>query len=336
MDVADLRLADVKEPLPEHITERLRREIFQDVNLYPRNYDTLISRLAQRHNAGKDNITLVNGAAEGIDLVARSFGQDTLIFSPTYYEYYNAVRRNGLKSRMINCFDGRGFSLDWSQEDIEGRSLVFLCNPNNPFGILQRDEITGIAEKASGIVAVDETYIDFDGESVVSDMAGSENMLVLRSFSKGYSLAGFRIGYIIAPRRLKEEIERKKVFCNVSSVSVNAAMIALDEEKYFRGVVEKTKKSKGSMEEFMDRMGFGVIHTHTNCIMLKFRTPEEASAFREFLESRGILVNQGGGISICGLDDTFIRMSCGTGEQMEMLRSAVSEYRRAGSSEKVF
>ena len=322
----DLKYGDIKESLPKRILDKFCRNAFRDATLYPKNYDTLISRLAKKHNVRQENIVLTNGVDEGIDLIARVFGKDILLFAPTYYEFLDAPRRNNLKYEMIDCFDENGYSIKYREDDVKNKSLIFLCNPNNPFGLLNKEEIIGIANKTKGIVAVDETYIDFNGESVINEFESVPNLLILRSFSKGYSLAGLRIGYIAGKAGLIEKIRQRKLVCNVSSVSVNAAMIALDEGKYFRNLINKIKKRKDGFEGFLRQEGFGIIHTHTNDIIIKFKNPADANKFCSFLRSKEVIVNQGNGISTCGLDKTFVRFACGTEKQMKDVERIVKKY----------
>jgi len=327
MSMINLKLGDIKEQLPQKILDKFCKEVFKDVTLYPQNYDILISKLAQKHNVKPENIVLINGVDEGIELVSRVFGQDILIFSPTYYEFLDAPKRNNLKFEIINCFDGKNYVLKYKKSDIKNRSLIFLCNPNNPFGLLTKKEIIEVAKKKKGVVAVDETYIDFNGESVINEFENVPNLLVLRSFSKGYSLAGLRIGYIIGEKSLIDKIVKRKLICNVTSVSVNAAIIVLDEEKYFKDLIEKIKRRKDNFEDFLKNKGFNVIHTHTNNIIIKFQNTNEADRFYNFLKTNEIIVNQGDGISTCGLDNTFIRFACGTDEQMRAVIKIVEKYK---------
>ena len=319
----NLKLGDIKDPLPNYILDRFCKEAFKGVTSYPINYDVLISRLAKKHNTDQDNIVLINGVDEGIELIARVFGKDILIFSPSYFEFVDAPKRNNLKYEMIDCFNGKEYILKYSEEDIKNRSLIFLCNPNNPFGLLKKEEITSLAKKTKAIVAVDETYIDFDGESVINVLS---NILVLRSFSKGYSIAGLRIGYIVGEKDLIDKIKKRKLFCNVNSVALNAAQIVLDEEAYFKDLVNKIKKRKDDFEHFLKDKGFNVLHTNTNNLILKFNQKSEADKFYQYLINNDILVNQGNGFSTCGLDDTFIRFVCGTEEQMNEVRNVIEKY----------
>ncbi len=316
----DLRLGDVKEPLPQRILDKFCKRAFENVNLYPQNYDGLVSKLAEKHGLEADNIVLVNGVDEGIELIARVFGQDSLVFTPTYYEFVDAPKRNNLKYKTINCFDGKEYALKYTSEDVRDKTLIFLCNPNNPFGLLSSQEIVALAKQTKGVVAVDETYIGFAGETVLGK---APNILVLRSFSKAFSLAGLRIAYVAGSKTLVDKIKQRKLFFNVSSVSVNAAKIVLEEEKHFKVQTEKIKKRKESVETFLKTKGLNTIHSHTNNTIIKFDNEQKASNFHKTLKENNILANQGNGISTTGLNPTFIRLTCGTEGQMKEVRGVV-------------
>ncbi len=320
---ANLRFCDIKDPLPERILNKMRKAAFEDVTLYPQNYGKLVSRLARKLKVKQENIVLVNGVDEGIELMSRAFGKDILIFPPTYYELKDAPERNGLKLTEKYSFDGKAYRVRATGRDLKNRSLVFLCNPNMPFGLLTRKEIGSIASRTRGVVAVDETYMDFTGETSLPLLRKRKNLLILRSFSKGYSLAGLRIGYIIGSKRLIDRIKAIKMVCNVTSVSVNSAMVVLGEEKYFNGLRKDIISRKDRFETLLKERGFRVLDTETNVVLVKFPSAGKASSFVRFLESKGIAVNQGNGLSTCGLDRSFVRFACGTEAQMRHVSNVI-------------
>jgi len=329
METINLKLGDIKEPLPEKILQKFKEKTFAEVNHYPENYDSLISILAEKNKVGVENIVLTNGVDEGIELSCRLFGENVLYFAPSYFEFWDAPRRNGKKFTAINSFDGKEYKLSYKDEDIKDRSLIYLCHPNNPLGLLERQEILDLAEKTNGggIVVIDETYIGFNGESVLGDFKNYPNLVVLRSFSKQYSIAGLRIGYAVAGKKIIDKIKGIKLYANVTSVSVNAAKIVLEEEEYFNNLIKKIQARKDKFENFLIEKGFPVIKTKTNNVVIGFRDKAEADMFNEFLKENKVIVNQGDGVSTIGLDESFIRFACGTEEQMQKVTEIVSKYK---------
>ena len=326
MDEINLKLCDIKENLPDFILEKFKSRAFTRVNSYPQNYSSLISILSEKHGVSEENIILTNGVDEGIEILARLFNQDILIFSPTYVEYVDAPERNGFNFSTLNCFTGTGFKIKYADDQIKNRSLIYLCNPNNPFGIISRAEILDLITKTEAIVVVDETYIDFDGESVVNDIKTRPNLVVLRSFSKSFSIAGLRIGYVIADREVIQKINKIKLYFNVSTVAVEVAKILLEEEEYFLKLRTAIKGRKTKFEDFLVEKDFPLIRTNTNNIILKFKTEAEADRLYQYLLENKITTNQGDGVSTYGLDNTFIRFACGTDDQMERVTSVMNKY----------
>jgi len=326
MNVINLKLSDIKENLPIDILDEIKKVAFENVNSYPQNYNSLIEKLAQKHSLEAKYIKLINGVDEGIELVCRLFGQNALIFPPTYYDYLDVFKRNNIKYSLINSFNGSEYIINYEKSDIEKRTLIYLCNPNNPFGAISKSKILEIADNTQGVVVVDETYIDFNGESVINEFINHPNLLVLRSFSKGYSAAGLRIGYIVGSEELVEKIENIKQYFNVSSVSVNAAKVLLDKAEFFQDRIKKIKKRKDDFEAFLKDKGFFVIHTMNNNIIIKFPAKKKADALFAYLKKKNIIVNQGNGVSTCGLDDTFIRFACGTEGQMKKVIEIIERY----------
>ncbi|RLJ07090.1 MAG: hypothetical protein DRP12_02880 [Candidatus Aenigmatarchaeota archaeon] len=326
----DLRFCDIRDRLPERILRKFCKEAFRDVNLYPKNYDLLISKLARMNKVKKENILLVNGVDEGIDLITRAFGKNVLIFKPTYYEFWAASRRNGSKLEVVDAWDGEAYRPKIDSR-IKGKSLIFICNPNMPFGIWRHEEIENICKRTKAIVAVDETYIDFFGKTALPLLKKYQNLLILRSFSKSYSLAGLRIGYIVGNKRVIEKVAEKKLLCNVTSVSVYSALIALEEERYFRALRKRVMERKHEVEKFLEKMGFRIIPSHTNAIVLKFESEKMAGRFARFLKKNEILVTQGDYFATWGLDKSFVRIACGSSEEMKALKMTVRRFRYENS-----
>ena len=327
MRTVNLKFCDIKEKLPDRILKRLQKT-FGDVNLYPRNYGELEARLARKHGIKRGNILLVNGVDGGIDLISRIFGRKTLVFTPTYFEFCNAPERNGMKIKKVWSFDGERFRIKPPERELAKSSLVLLCNPNMPFGMLEREQVASVAGRTKGVVALDETYIDFAGRSSIPLIRRHPNLLVLRSFSKAYSMAGIRVGYMVGKEKLLNRI-REVIgpgIYPVSSVSVNAALIALDEEVYFRTMRKKVIGIKNGFEGFLRESGFRTIESMTNAAVIKFSSARKSDRFVGYLEKNGVLVNQGDGVCTCGLDRTFVRFACGTRDEMEYAKRVIKRY----------
>jgi len=244
-----------------------------------------------------------------IDLVVRIYGEKTAFSIPTYYEFDDVVRRSDKKK----------------VENFDEASLVLLCNPNNPFGLMTKDEEIGIVKKAKGMVAIDESYIDFAGETVINEISNYRNLIVFRGFAKGFGLAGIRVGYIVANKEIIENLKNKMVLWPVAQSSMDIAMKAIDMD-YRKELVAKIITRREKMEKFFTEKGFKVIPTLINKIILKFENEEKSKKYFDYLKENEISVNLGNGFSTVGLDNSFITIVCGVDSDIEKLFEVTQNY----------
>jgi len=320
-----LNLAEPAYPLPKFVQRELSG-FLSKVHKFPRNYRELKKAIAGEFHVSSENVMLTNGADAAIDLVGRTFGKKTLIFTPAYLEYEWAPHRDGYKVERVNAMKGKLYDVNADDARVKRASLVFLANPNNPFGYTEKPVIERLLKNAGGIVAVDEAYAWFKGKSIASLVKKRKNLLVIGTFSKSLSLIGMRIGYIIGPKRLLTEIGKKKLYFNVSALSVQAAIIGLKHKKHFKGNVKRVVRERKAFEGWLEKKGFDVYKTETNNALVKFPSKKEATRFTKHLKKSGIIVLQGNGISVTGLDDSFARITIGNSKEMAIVRKVISSF----------
>ncbi len=320
----NLKLGTIKEPLPDFILKRLEYA-FDNANDYPQNYEKLIGKLAKHHKINKNKILLVNGTDGSIDLITRVLANKVYYYEPTYYEFWAAPKRNNVKYKSLKSLYCDKYVL--KTKSFSRETVLFLCNPNNPFGEISLEQILDFVSKSKGYVAIDETYIEFSGESPLKVLDKYPNLLLMRSFSKTYAMAGLRIGYIIAAPELIKTLEERKVFFDVSSPSVETALVVLDHHDYFKERINQLLKQKRMFDNFLIEKGFNVIRNNINNIIIHFKSEIEASKFLKYLNKNNVLVNQGDGISTIGLDKSWIRFAYGTEEQMRKVARIIERYK---------
>lgn len=320
----DLGFTIVRQELPNFVYEKLRN-FSKHSNAYHHQPDELRELIAQKHGININSVSLTAGSDQAILLLCSLKGQSTHVFTPTYICYSDA-EKFGHSFTEHQSLDDNNYSIDVSR--IEGSTLIFIANPNNPAGITSREKILELVKNnPDSLVVVDEAYGEFAGESVVSDVADHMNLVVLRSFSKGYALAGFRIGYMIAHPHILGGLVLESTWFNVAYTSVGAAIAALENEGYFRKLREDIISERESLAQTFERMGLRLIKSHINAVLIKFNSEEEANTFVEFLANHEISVNQGDGLSNIGLDKTFVRISISTPEQMRAVKEVLSGYK---------
>ena len=182
-------------------------EPFARLNRYPMcQPEALISAYANYAGVEPSNVLVSRGADEGIDLLIRTFcepGQDSIIFCPpTYGMYAVSAEIAGVDRRPVTLDSGWQLDLPAIANHLETVKLVFICNPNNPTGsLIQKEDIQAVLDMTRGkaLVVVDEAYVDFcPDESAVTLMQNNPHLVILRTLSKAFALAGLRCGFTLA------------------------------------------------------------------------------------------------------------------------------------------
>ena len=202
-----------------------------------------------------------------------------------------------------------------------GAKLTIVCNPNAPSGsFISVDELASLADEIEGILLIDEAYVDFAEDNCVRLVKNFDNVIILRSMSKGYSLAGLRFGYAIAQADLIEGLVKVKDSYNVDAISIAAASAAISDRKYFQENVEKIKKQRSEMTGQLHQLGLDVSDSFANFVLADAKTAD-AKQIYEKLAQRNIYVRY---FDLPGLRDK-LRITVGTNEQNDMLIGALKD-----------
>ena len=200
-------------------------------------------------------------------------------------------------------------------------ALTIVCNPNAPSGsFISVDELASLADELSGILLIDEAYVDFAEANCTELVKKFDNVIILRSLSKGYGLAGLRFGYAIAQVNLIKGLMKVKDSYNVDAVALAAATAAIKDQKYFTETTEKVKKARGLLIEQLRDLGFEVPQSHANFVLAKCKNCQAGEIFDKLKELR-IYVRY---FEMPGLDDK-LRITVGTDEQNNNLIFALKE-----------
>ncbi|MBL7106386.1 MAG: histidinol-phosphate transaminase [Phycisphaerae bacterium] len=274
---------------------------------------------------GAENIMCCNGGDDLLNIAIRSFcdeGRPLAYPVPTYSLY-------PVLAGLQNCevievgFDGE-YNLP-SKLAGTAAGLTIVCNPNAPTGsVVSIDELAGLADEIKGVLLVDEAYVDFAEENCVELVKRFDNVIILRSMSKGYSLAGLRFGYAVACEELIAGLMKVKDSYNVDAVSIAAATAAIEDQDYHKEVVGKVKKSRNSIIGELRNMGFEVGESFANFVLAGCKGCKAGEIYAKLVE-RDIFVRY---FALPGLEDK-LRISVGTEEQngklLNALRQIVSE-----------
>jgi histidinol-phosphate aminotransferase len=198
--------------------------------------------------------------------------------------------------------------------------LKFIVNPNSPTGALfDRPLVEAVVAASTGVVVIDEAYVDFASHSCLPLLERYDNVLLLRTFSKSYGLAGMRIGFALGPSVLIDALDSVKDSYNVDRLAIVAAVAAIEDEQHHKMLVDEVVLNRGTLGESLERMGFEVVPSSANFVFVK--PPKPADRVVAALRERKILVRHYDREPIAG----WIRITIGTREQHEKLLAALED-----------
>ncbi len=200
-------------------------------------------------------------------------------------------------------------------------ALTIVCNPNAPTGtFISTDEIASLADEISGVLLVDEAYVDFAENDCTALVKDFDNMILLRSMSKGYSLAGLRFGYAIAQPEMIAGLMKVKDSYNVDAVAIVVATAAIKDQKYFKENVQKIKAERARLVDKLRNMDFDVPDSFSNFVLVQYRNGRAAEVYEQ-LTRRNIYVRY---FAYPRLEDK-LRITVGTPEQDDKLLVALKD-----------
>ncbi|MBR6498159.1 MAG: histidinol-phosphate transaminase [Clostridia bacterium] len=279
--------------------------------------------LSRVYGVPAERIMVTNGSDAALDLAFMAFCSEEVpaLFPDITYGFYRVYADvNRLPFEEIPLRDD--FTLALSDYD-KKRGTVFLANPNAPTGIaLRRGEIEAfLASRPDDVLVVDEAYVDFGAESCVPLVAEYPNLAVIQTFSKSRSLAGARLGFVIADEHLIQDLNTLRFSTNpydVSSFTQALGVAVLDEEAETRKNCLKIQENRAWTTEMLTELGFSVLPSGSNFVFA--RTDKMGGeALYLALKSKGILVRHFNNPRI----RDFNRITIGTMEDMRALESAL-------------
>ena len=277
--------------LSKHFMQQVMIESSYEVDprLYPeKEADYLRNQLAELNGVDPSQIVIASGGDQIIELIYDAVGESTVCaISPTFSMYPRAAKQRRLEyiEKPLN----NDFTLDIKNTQSYG--LLILCNPNNPTGNqFNRDKLVKLIDEAEGFVLVDEAYTDYGDYSLTSETAERENLIILRTFSKAYGMAGLRLGYCITNSELAEVLTTQCLMpYPVSSSVLRAGSILLRNKEL---VDQKVEEAKIQREELINNLnqidGITAYPSATNFVL--FNTIKPYNEIYEGLKERGILI----------------------------------------------
>jgi histidinol-phosphate aminotransferase len=272
----------------------------------PSDYRRLVAAAAARYGVGTDELLVGAGADEILDLIAKAFIEPrgrAVVPSPTYAMYRVCTEQRGAAVTAVPRLGAaEGWALDVGavREAAEDASVVWLCSPNNPTATAEPDGLienllamlaadAARAGRPAPVVVLDEAYAEFVGSSLVDLRDAYPNLIVVRTISKAYALAGMRVGFAIARPELIARLNPYRPPGSVSIISVTVATEALLDDTILDGNLERVERERRRLSEALESAGWSVGPSVANFLLVDFGAPERAGAVAEGLLARGLV-----------------------------------------------
>ena len=308
---------------PSPAVARALRELAADsLRLYPDPACTALrARLAALAGVGPENVFVGNGSDEVLRLVTRAFtrpGGAAAAFEPSYSLYPVLAAAEEVGFRTVPLPEDFG----WAEPPADlDASLFFLANPNAPTGVFYPLEaIETFCRRFPGVVLVDEAYVDFSGGRNALELAKKlPNVLVARTMSKSFSMAGLRIGWAIGSAELIGALYKLKDSYNVDRLAQAIALAALGDVPWMQANAKKIVATRERVAAELQKRGFRVVPSASNFLFVEPPAGRSAAQLFADLREQKILVRYFPG----GRTGNYLRVSIGTDAQMDVFFAAI-------------
>jgi histidinol-phosphate aminotransferase len=304
----------VLKAIADIVAEQLRR--------YPDPMGNVFREAAAKINGvDADWIMCCNGGDELLKMAFTAFcdrKRPAAYPVPTYSLY--PVLANIQNCKAIEVPFDKEFNLPARLARVKS-ALTIVCNPNAPSGtLISAEELAELAEEIKGVLLIDEAYVDFAERNCVELVRQFKNVIILRSLSKGYSLAGLRFGYAIARPEMIEGLLKVKDSYNADAIAISAATAAIKDQQYFKENVNKVKAERKRLTEKLRELGFELPESSSNFVFAEHKSRKAKVIFNKLVQ-HNIYVRYWDSPGI----DNKLRISVGTPQQNDTLLSVLKE-----------
>jgi histidinol-phosphate aminotransferase len=319
-------------PPSSAVAAAVAREAGANLRLYPDPRSTALRQAFARHyGLAEENVLVGNGSDDVLNLLVRVFGgvgSAVGFTNPSYSLYPVLVAIENGACRPVEFT--REMRLPVAELARSPASIVFLTSPNAPTGVgFATAQIEELAAAFPGMLVVDEAYADFAEENALGLLARFPRLVVARTLSKSFALAGLRVGCALGHPEVIDLLDRVRDSYNVNRLSQAGAIAALGDRAWFDDVIPRIKATRAAAQAALARLGWFTYPSQSNFLFTEPRTADGrtgadvARACYDFLLSRKILVRYFGSHS---LTRSFLRITVGTDSQMEALFGATQTW----------
>jgi histidinol-phosphate aminotransferase len=276
------------------------------------------ARVAEIHDCKPDNVFVGNGSDEILALCTRAFVENdgTIgFFDPSYSLYPILSEIRDVRQMPVPLGDGFG----WKRPAADLGSLFLLTNPNAPTSILfARNDVEEFCREFQGVVLIDEAYVDFAAENLMDLALKYENVLVMRTLSKSFSLAAMRVGYVVGHPDLIAALMKIKDSYNLDAIAQVLGLAALNDLDYMHANAKRIMATRERLRYALVELGFDLCPSQTNFLWTVPPPQMTAAEFFEELKQRDILIRYFAHPGI----DRYVRITVGTDAEIDALLAA--------------
>ncbi|MDL2280375.1 histidinol-phosphate transaminase [Selenomonadales bacterium OttesenSCG-928-I06] len=317
--------------LPKEVKDVIIKKLTElNFNRYPLSDSSLRSKIAKEYGLQTENVFLGNGSSQILAALCYAFSDESssIVYPTPSFSMYNIYAkladRNGVGVELEEDFKFNPDKfLDVSKK--ENASLIILCNPNNPTGqVISNTDVEYIAKNSACPVILDEAYMEFYDESAIYLMSKYPNLAITRTFSKAYSLASARIGYILAAKEIITTLSKVLPPYNMNSLSLISAEVVWDMKDMFKERIAGIIAERGRVEKELEKINnFKIYPSQSNFILFKTKDRETTKLIFNKLKEKGIIVRD---FSSHPLLNTCLRVTLGTKEENDLFITEISSF----------
>ncbi|HSF53580.1 MAG TPA: histidinol-phosphate transaminase [Algoriphagus sp.] len=324
-----IRLGSNENPYgPSESMRKAMTAAFDNGCRYPWGYNgSLVKMIAEKEGVPEDHIVLVAGSTEGLKVAGLTFGKggEIITCAPTFLSMMEYAELWGTEINWVPLNKDLDFDLDEIEKRVSYETgLVFLCNPNNPTGkLLPADRVLDFCESVSKrtVVFSDEAYYDYITEpnypSMVELVKKGHDVVVSRTLSKVYGLAGIRMGYLVAKPELAKKL-KDRVVANTNIMAIEAGKAALADKDFYKFSLQKNAEAKALIIETLDELKLPHLESHANFVF--FQAGRDIGELGKTMAEKGFVI----GRPFPPLND-WCRISTGTIEEITLYNQAIKE-----------
>lgn len=307
---------------------------FSAINDYPDPYaNDLIEQLSNMENIPASHILAGNGASEIITLIARHLaGRKVMVIHPSFSEYETACRNEGCEIVQV-VLSSPNWELDMKR--IEGKleevAAIFLCNPNNPTGVhYDKKAVQALIEackRTNTICIIDEAFYDFLPEAVtfINEVLDSEHVLIIRSLTKMYSIAGLRLGFLAGNPLLLEKIKKRQPHWSVNALAMKAGILCLRDTNHVTKTRAFISKERTKVFSKLKQLGFKHSPSQLNFYLLRDPKSHHQQELFHYLLKQGLVLRHTNNFP--GIEGEWLRVAVRETAENNLLMEALATWK---------